>query len=145
MNSSRLLSIAAIVAAGFTSTAMAQQPDPKLAEQMARGKKVYSAVCIACHQATGAGVATLFPPLAKSDYLMADKTRSIRIVLKGQSGPITVNGKTYNQVMPPQTLKPEQVADVLTYVRNSFGNTGEPVTVAEVEAVVQEIAAEKKK
>ena len=110
---------------------------------MERGKKVYNAVCIACHQANGQGVPTLFPPLAKSDYLMADKARSIRIVLKGQSGPITVNGKPYNQVMPPQPLKAPHVADVLTYVRNSWGNSGDAVTVAEVEAVAKEADAKK--
>lgn len=110
---------------------------------MERGKKVFNAVCIACHQANGQGIPTLFPPLAKSDYLMADKARSIRVVLKGQSGPITVNGKPYNQVMPPQPLKPQQVADVLTFVRNSWGNTGDAVTVAEVEAVAKEADAKK--
>jgi nitrite reductase (NO-forming) len=147
MTSSRILALAAIAAALLPAAGQAQtaQPDPKLAEQMARGKKVYTTTCVACHQANGQGVATLFPPLAKSDYLMADKARSIRIVLKGQSGPITVNGKQYNQVMPPQMLKPEQVADVLTFVRNSWGNSGEPVTVAEVDAIAKEIAAEKKK
>jgi nitrite reductase (NO-forming) len=105
---------------------------------MARGKKVFTQICAACHQATGTGVPTLFPPLAKSDYLMADKARSIHIVAKGLSGPITVNGKPYNGVMPPPGLKNDQIADVLTYVRNSFGNSGDAVTVAEVEAALKD-------
>lgn len=105
------------------------------AQQVARGKKVYATLCVACHQANGEGVPAVFPPLARSDYLMADKNRSILIVLKGLTGPIEVNQKPFNGVMPPTGLKPEQIADVLTYVRNDFGNTGDAVSVAEVEAV----------
>lgn len=108
------------------------------ADQMERGKKVFTTVCVACHQANAQGIPPLFPPLAKSDYLMADKKRSITIGLKGLSGKITVNGKPFDGVMPPPGLKPDQVADVLTYVRNSFGNTGDAVTLAEVEAVAKE-------
>ena len=139
MKSSSLLLLAFSATSLLTAKGLSQ-PD---AAQMARGKKVYNAVCIACHQANGQGIPNLFPPLAKSDYLMADKERSIRIVLKGQSGPITVNGKQYNQVMPPQALKPDQVADVLTFVRNSFGNTGDAVSLAEVQAVAKQADAKK--
>ena len=91
--------------------------------QMQRGKAVYSGLCSTCHQMEGQGLEGVFPPLAKSDYLMADKARSIRIVLKGLSEPITVNGKLYTNVMPPlANLTDHEIADVLTYVRNSFGN-----------------------
>jgi nitrite reductase (NO-forming) len=91
--------------------------------------------CFACHQATGLGLPGVFPPLAKADFLMADKERSIRAVIKGLSGPITVNGKNYNGIMPPVSLGEEQVANVLTFVRNSFGNTGDAVSVDEVRKV----------
>jgi nitrite reductase (NO-forming) len=91
--------------------------------------------CFACHMANGEGLPNVFPPLAKSDYLKADKERAVRIVTKGLSGPVTVNGKTYNNVMPPLPLDDHQVADVLTYVMNSFGNDGGTVSVADVRRV----------
>ena len=77
----------------------------------------------------------VFPPLAKSDYLMADKARAIRGVIKGQSGEITVNGQKYNGVMPSVLLTDEQIAHVLTFVRSAWGNTGDIVTVEEVQKV----------
>jgi mono/diheme cytochrome c family protein len=86
-----------------------------------------------CHQAEGQGHESVFPPLAKADYLMADKERSIHVVLAGLSGEITVNGQSYNNVMPGWAhLTDHEIADVLTFVRNSFGNQGEPVLNAEV-------------
>ncbi len=102
-----------------------------------KGKQVYMQNCFACHLPSGEGMAGVFPPLAKSDFLQADRERAIRIVLKGLSGPVTVNGQTYNGVMPPQgeVLNPEQIADVLTYVTNSWGNSAEPFTVDEVRKV----------
>lgn len=105
--------------------------------QLEKGKQVYMQNCFACHLPTGEGMAGVFPPLAKADYLMADRERAIRVVLKGLSGPVTVNGKTYNNVMPPQadTLSMEQVADVLTYVTNSWGNSGSAFTADEVRKV----------
>jgi nitrite reductase (NO-forming) len=101
--------------------------------QMERGKKVFLSVCFACHMQEGQGLPGVFPPLAGSDYLKADKDRAIRIPLKGLSGPITVNGKSYNNIMPPQSqLDDAQVADVLTYVMNSWGNYMGTVTTADV-------------
>ncbi|MDR3404304.1 MAG: copper-containing nitrite reductase [Chthoniobacter sp.] len=125
--------------------AMAIQSDPKISGlnkeiQMEKGKRVFLQTCFACHQPTGLGLPGVFPPLAKSDYLMADKSRSIMGVIKGNSGPMKVNGLDYNGVMPPVMLNDEQIANVLTYVRNSFGNEGEAVTVEEVSKVHAEIA-----
>lgn len=114
-------------------TTPAAPPDQKMMES---GKNLFIANCSACHQTDGAGMPGVFPPLAKSDYLMADKTRSIGIALKGHSGQLLVNGKTYDGVMPAMThLNDDQVASILTYIRNSWGNKGEPVTPAEVKAV----------
>ena len=77
-----------------------------------------------------------FPPLAKSDYLMADKSRAIETVLNGLTGPIQVNGQRYNGVMPPMGhLKDDEIADILTYVRHSWGNEGDAVSTADVAAV----------
>lgn len=99
------------------------------------GRQVFAQNCMSCHQATGQGLPNVFPPLAKSDYLMQDKQRSINIVMKGHSGPITVNGKNFNGTMPQLNLSDEQIAAVLTYVRNSWGNKGDQVTVEEVRKV----------
>jgi nitrite reductase (NO-forming) len=111
--------------------------DPKIAGlskeiRMEKGKRVYLQTCFACHQPIGAGLPPVFPPLAKSDFLMADKTRVITAVVKGLAGPIKVNGQDFNGVMPPVMLTDEQIADVVTYVRNSWGNDGDLVTVDEL-------------
>jgi nitrite reductase (NO-forming) len=104
--------------------------------QIEKGKRVYLQNCAMCHQADGKGLPNVFPPLAQSDYLMADKTRSVGVVLHGLSGPITVNGQRYDGVMPPQvTLNDEQIAHVLTFIRNTWGNTGDAVTIEEVKAI----------
>lgn len=99
-----------------------------------KGKGVYGKTCIACHQATGAGVPGAFPPLAKSDYLNADVNRAIKQVIKGSNIPMTVNGKKYTTAMPPQALSDQQIADVLTYVYASWGNSKKVVTIAMVKA-----------
>ncbi|MBX2798678.1 MAG: nitrite reductase, copper-containing [Myxococcales bacterium] len=104
-------------------------------QQIEAGHQVYAGVCVACHQADGQGLDGAFPPLAEADYLMADVARSIRIVLEGLQGEITVNGKTYDGVMPSQgNLSDDEIANVLTYVRNSWGNRGNAVAPADVAA-----------
>lgn len=102
-------------------------------EQIAQGKNVYESNCLACHQANGEGIPSAFPPLAKSDFLNADHNRAIDILLHGRSGSITVNGKTFDGVMPAIALNNEQIANALTYVLNSFGNNGGQVTPAQVD------------
>jgi mono/diheme cytochrome c family protein len=99
-----------------------------------KGKTVYTKTCVACHQVTGAGIPGAFPPLAKSDYLNADVNRAIKQVIKGSNIPMTVNGKKYTTAMPPQALSDQQVADVLTYVYASWGNSKKVVTLAMVKA-----------
>ena len=121
--------------------------DPKIAAMgkdiiMEKGKRVYTQVCFACHMPEGQGLAGVFPPLAKSDFLMADKSRAITSLIKGLSGPITVNGQAYNGVMPPSGLNDEQIASVLTYVRNSWGNSGDIVTADEVKKIHAESAGQ---
>ncbi len=106
-----------------------------LVEKIAAGKDLYTKTCFACHQANGEGIANAFPPLAKSDYLNADVKRAIGVVLHGKTGEITVNGKKYNSVMTKQTLTDEEVADVLTYVYNSWGNNKTNVKVSTVQEV----------
>ena len=104
--------------------------------QIAAGEVLFKGTCSVCHQPNGQGLPNVFPPLAKSDFLMQDKRRAIEIVLKGLTGPVTVNKQTYNSVMPPMSqLRDDEVANILTFVRNSWGNQGEPVTPAEVTAI----------
>jgi nitrite reductase (NO-forming) len=99
------------------------------------GKQIYSQTCFACHQAEGQGIPSAFPPLANSDYLNEDVDRAIEIVLKGKSGEITVNGEVYNSVMTAQTLTDEEVANVMTFIYNSWGNNATEVTPAMVAKV----------
>jgi nitrite reductase (NO-forming) len=104
--------------------------------QIEAGRVLFAGTCSVCHQNDGAGLPDVFPPLAKSDFLMADKQRSIGIVMNGLSGPVTVNGKSYNSVMPPMSqLTDDEVANILTYVRNSWGNEGDAVSKEEVAKV----------
>jgi len=97
------------------------------------GERVYQNNCLACHQSQGQGLPGAFPPLAGSDFLLGDPKRAIEVLLKGLTGEITVNGVTFNGVMPAVRLGDEQVANVLSYVLNSWGNNGgfiEPADVA---------------
>lgn len=103
-------------------------------QDVAKGKVIYSKVCIACHQAAGQGVPGAFPPLAKSDYLNKDVNRAIKGVVKGLSGPIVVNGKKFNGAMPIQAVNDQQAADVMTYIYASWGNNKTVVTPAMVKA-----------
>ena len=103
------------------------------------GKKVFNSTCATCHQPSGQGIPGQFPPLAGSEWAQGDEQRIIRIVLHGLSGPITVEGKQFNNVMAPlgAVLKDEQIANVLSYVRQEWGNKApdvEPDTVAKVRA-----------
>ena len=110
-----------------------QDQGPASAAQIKRGRKVFNQICFACHQHNGLGMPHLFPPLAKSDFLKADPDRAVWIVTHGLVGPVTVNGKQFNSAMPSQQqLSDEQVADVLTFVLNSWGNSGGHFTAASV-------------
>ena len=105
------------------------------AERMRAGEDVFKLACIACHQATGEGLPGAFPPLAKSDYLLSQPERAVGIVVRGLTGEVTVNNVTYNSVMPAMSqLSDQQIADVLTYVLNTWGNKGGAISVARVAA-----------
>lgn len=114
-----------------TGTAPAASGAAPAGDQMADGKAAYTQVCMVCHQGTGLGLPPAFPPLAKTEYVTGDPKRFAAIVLKGVSGPITVDGKQFVGVMPPQeaALTDKKIAAILTYVRGSFGNTSPPVAV----------------
>lgn len=118
-----------------TNTATAKQTGVSK-QRLADGKKVYDTYCLACHQADGGGVPRLNPPLQKTEYVLGDKTRLITIVLKGMSEEVEIDGEVYDNNMSAHNfLTDQQVADVLTYVRNSFTNKASAVTSAEVKTV----------
>lgn len=105
-----------------------ERPITVSAERMEVGKNIYVKTCSACHQVNGDGIQSAFPPLASSDYLNEDVDRAIQILLEGKTGVLTVNGNEYNSSMAPVDLTDEQVADVLTFVYNSWGNNRTEVT-----------------
>jgi nitrite reductase (NO-forming) len=123
--------------------------NPKIADlnkeiQIQKGKEVFLQTCFVCHQPNGQGVPDQIPPLARSDFLMnpANRERIIRGVLMGQSDAMVVNGKTYkNSMIPLGYLTDEKVASVLTYVRNSWGNSGDAVAVEEVSKFRKDVVA----
>jgi nitrite reductase (NO-forming) len=133
----KTISILSILAAFFiTGSSFFKQDDLK--ESIKRGQEVYTTYCMSCHMEDGGGTPDINPPLAKADYVKKQTAKTlINIILEGQSDEITVNKRKYNIPMPPQPyLTDEQIADVLNYVRNSWGNkVSGKVTPAQVKAL----------
>ena len=115
------------------------------ADLMAEGKKSYMMICVACHQPTGMGLPGVFPPLTKSPYVNGSAERFAAIILKGNAGPFTVDGKPFNQIMPGQEamLTDEKIASIMTFVRASFGNSAASVTPDVVAAARKKYAEHK--
>lgn len=112
--------VAKPVAAGLTSS-------------IASGNKLFTVYCVSCHQADGGGVQNLNPPLIKTKYVLGDKVKLAGIVLNGFSDNVEIDGNTYSNTMPAlNVLKDKEIADILTYVRNSFGNKASAVTITDV-------------
>ncbi|WP_203257236.1 c-type cytochrome [Hyunsoonleella ulvae] len=108
----------------------------KLQESISKGQDIYTDFCINCHMANGEGVEKTFPPLAKSDYLKNNREASIRGIKYGQKGEITVNGTVYNGYMAPMGLDDDEIADVMNFINNNWGNSNtKMVTKEEVAAV----------
>lgn len=107
----------------------------ELEASVKRGETLYGKYCAGCHQPTGTGLPGAFPPLAKSDYLLKDKQRAVGVLVNGLTGKITVNGKDFNNAMPNfGYLSDREIADVLNYTLNSWGNDGGGVAVGAVAA-----------
>ena len=118
------------------ATANAASGTLTLQDQINAGKSLFNGTCSVCHQANGAGLAGVFPPLAKSDYLNEDPKRAAAVVMHGLSGKVNVNGQEYNSVMPPMNqLNDDEVANILTYVLNSWGNKGGQIKTEDMKAV----------
>lgn len=113
--------------------------DFKLSESIKRGKEIYTDICVNCHLSNGEGKSKRYPPLAKSDYLMEKREASIRAIKYGVKGKVVVNGITYNKRMARQGLDADEIADVMNYITNSWGNKNlKMITIKEVEAVSKE-------
>jgi nitrite reductase (NO-forming) len=136
--------VASSASQGASAPATAAPAHLSVAEraQFERGHGVYMQTCFVCHQPNGKGVPDQIPPLAKSDLLMTDKAGAIKGVLEGRKGEVTVNGKKYNGIMVPfGQLTDTQIADVITYVRNNWGNQGDGVTPQEVQEIRKNTSA----
>jgi mono/diheme cytochrome c family protein len=132
------LLVVAIALPGIYSTIPSRLPVPsqdELAQSVARGKDVYTAQCMACHQVNGEGLTGVYPPLAGSDHLAKDQDKSISVVLFGQNEEITVKGAKYSVPMAAMnSLTDQQIADVLNYVGQSWGNQLSVVTPSQVKS-----------
>jgi len=119
----------------ITSPRVISPSQDEVAQSVERGKEVYAAQCISCHQSNGEGLSGVYPPLAGSDHLTKDQEKSISIILKGQNEEITVKGTKYSVPMPAMnSLTDQEIADVLNYVGHSWGNQFNTVTPAQVKS-----------
>jgi mono/diheme cytochrome c family protein len=114
-----------------------ENQNPKLQESIQRGEAVYSDLCITCHLPDGKGVPKIFPPLANSDYLKNKRAESIKAIKYGMSGEITVNGLKYNTPMAALGLTNKEVADVMNYITNSWGNKNDKIITEDEVSKIQ--------
>ncbi|MEO9482216.1 MAG: c-type cytochrome [Ekhidna sp.] len=119
--------------ADTSSTELSSRDQIRLKQYQVQGAKVYATYCANCHQQDGKGLASLYPPLAGSDYLLEDMSRAACIIKNGQSKEIVVNGVTYNQMMPGNPITNLEIAEVLTFIGNAWGNEAGLVGVKDVD------------
>lgn len=142
MDFKKALLLLLVVFAGLTTHAQikhkkvaAKTTAVNLKTSIANGQVVFTKYCVTCHQADGFGVPRMNPPLVKTTYVLGDKSKLIKIVLNGFNEDVEINGETYSNTMAAHDfLKDQEIADVLTYVRNSFGNKASAVTSIQVKA-----------
>lgn len=132
--------LALLLSAAFL-TAFKQSFDLKAS--MERGKGVYQTYCMSCHMMEGEGVDGVFPPLAKNLNLTA-KEKMVQVVLKGMRGPVKVNNKVYDGEMAPVSISDEETADVLNYIRNTWGNKAKAILPAEVQPALKAVVKDLK-
>jgi mono/diheme cytochrome c family protein len=130
----KIVFLALVILTGTTMLSLDQKPQFDLKASSERGKEIYLRNCISCHMEQGEGLEGIFPPLAKSDYMLANKKRAIQQTLYGVSGEMTVNGILYNGEMNAFDLTDEQTSDLMNYIFNSFENKAGIITPAEVKA-----------
>ena len=112
-----------------------KQEEFDLKASIERGKNVYIVYCLSCHMENGEGIEGLYPPVANSDYMIADSVRAVQQIIYGVTGEIMVNGKKYNTKMEKIDLNDEQVSDVMNYMRNSWGGKARPIKPEDVKAM----------
>lgn len=117
---------------------VSSQDQIRLKQYKVAGEKIYSTICANCHQPDGKGLAALYPPLAASDYLMENFARAACIVKNGQFKEIEVNGVKFNQMMPANAITNIEIAQVLTYVTNNWGNEAGLISVKDVDKWIVE-------
>ncbi|GGH18820.1 cytochrome c [Sphingobacterium alkalisoli] len=130
------ISLAILIYICAFSTQFLFAQDKPLPKSIVRGSIIYKASCIGCHMVKGEGIVGLFPPLAKADYLDNTK-KTIHAIKFGLEGEITVNNEVYDNMMPSANLSNQEIADVVNYIKNSWGNSskGKAVTAKMVEAI----------
>jgi len=111
-----------------------QKPKIDLAASSERGKEIYLRNCVSCHMDQGEGLEGIFPPLTKSDYMLADKKRAIQQTLYGANMEMKVNGVVYKGEMNGFDLTDEEMSDLMNYIFNSFGNKAGVITPAQIKA-----------
>ena len=125
-----------IAVLSFMSMLSGAQKKAVPASNLLIGKQIYTQHCMTCHQVDGGGAQNMIPPLIKTDFVLGAKAILIKILLNGMNGEIKINGDIYSNEMPSQAiLKDAEIAAVLTYVRNSFGNKASAVTTSEVKKI----------
>lgn len=122
-----------------TLTLSSFQQSFNLKASMERGKTIYETQCMSCHMAGGEGLEGVFPPLAKTDYLN-DKNRLVKIILLGVRGSMKINGVEYNGEMLGYNYNDQEVSDILNYIRNSWGNKGEPILPTEIQPALKSVS-----
>lgn len=125
-----LITISSIFTINQNTNKYTSHEDP-LTESIERGSEIYTDFCMSCHLANGEGVENIYPPLAKSDFLLKNRKESIKVIKYGQQGEIVVNGKTYNGNMAALGLSDDEVADVMNYITNSWGNKNDKMITEE--------------
>lgn len=121
---------------------LSSRDEIRLKQYQVEGAKVYATYCANCHQQDGKGLASLYPPLAGADYLLGNLPRAACIIKNGQSKEIVVNGETYNQMMPGNPITNLEIAEVLTYIGNAWGNDAGLVGVKDVDKWLEECEEE---
>jgi len=125
-----------IILAGFCIAFLVVSAQQPAQTSKQRGAALYKQYCLTCHQADGSGVPKLNPPLIKTSWVSGEKTKLIKWVLQGSVEKVEIDGENYANNMPAQNyLTDQQIADVLTYVRGSFGNKASAITSTEVKTV----------
>lgn len=122
----------------YATTFFANKQDDELRKSMTRGKELYLESCVNCHLANGEGLKAVFPPLAKADFLLKFPEKAIHAIKFGMNGAVKVNGQMYNNSMPPAGFGDDEIADVMNYINNSFGNKNTKIVTEKIVAAVKE-------